>query len=87
MKKILTTSISNSLQGKIAAYGDITEYLNKKADFADALGFVAEQMASGKDTEILRLIGGLLSEHQEIIEMFYEEAREIAGEGITVADT
>lgn len=76
MKKILTTSISNSLQERIAAYGDTSEYLNKKADFADALGFVAGQMAYDNDTEKWRLIGALLSEYQKDIDLFHNEARE-----------
>ena len=74
MKKILITSISNSLQERIAGYGDTSEYLNKKADFADALGFVAGQMAYGKDTDKWQLIATLLSEHQQDIDLYHQEA-------------
>lgn len=74
MTEVKIISISDNLKERIAVYGDMTEYLNKKADFADAFGFIAEQMASGKDTEKLRLIGGLLSEHQGYIDLFHDEA-------------
>ena len=76
MKQIIITSISDNLKERIAAYGDTSEYLNKKADFADALGFVAGQMAYDNDTEKWRLIGALLSEYQKDIDLFHNEARE-----------
>ena len=77
MKEMKIISISENLKERIAVYGDTTDYLNKKADFADALGFVAGQMASDKDTEKWRLIGELLSEYQENIDLFHDEATEI----------
>lgn len=76
MKEVKIISISDNLKERIAVYGDMTEYLNKKADFADALGFVAGQMAYDNDTEKWRLIGALLSEYQKDIDLFHNEARE-----------
>ena len=75
MQKVIKLSISDNLKERIAAYGDTTEYLNKKADFADAFGFVAGQMASDNDTDKWRLIGVLLSEYQEDVDWFHDEAR------------
>ena len=74
MKELKIVSISDNLKERIAVYGDMTEYLNKKADFADAFGFVTSQMASDNDAEKWRLIGGLLSEHQQDIDLYHQEA-------------
>lgn len=74
MKELKIISISDNLKERIAVYGDMTEYLNKKADFADAFGFITSQMASDNDAEKWRLIGGLLSEYQENIDLFHDEA-------------
>ena len=74
MKKIFTVTISENLQQRIAGYGNTAEYLNKKADFADALGFVASNIGYGKDTDKWQLIATLLSEHQQDIDLYHQEA-------------
>lgn len=66
--------VSDKMYNCIAEMRDTTEYVNKKADFADALGFVAGKAAYGYDVEKWTLIGRLLSEYQDVIDRFNEEA-------------
>ena len=73
MKKMMNL-VSDRLYAEIEAYGDTTEYVNKKADFADALGFVAAKMAYGYDQEKWTLVGRLIAEYQETIDQYHIEA-------------
>ena len=65
--------VSDRLQESIKAYGDTTEYVNKKADLADALGFVASRVRFADD-EKWCLIGELLAEYQDVIDLWHQES-------------
>lgn len=74
MKQIVMNTVSDKLYESIAAYEDTTDYVNKKADFADALGLVASQMMNDRDVEKWHLVASLLNEYQQTIDLYHDEA-------------
>ena len=76
MKQVTINLVSEELYNAITMYGDTTEYVNKKADLADAFGFVSSHMVRDlEDLDKWYLLISLLTEYQEVIDLYHNEAR------------
>ena len=76
MKRVNELLVSFDLFQAINKYEESSDYINRKADFADAFGFITRQMQNDSDNvENWLLIMNMLTEFQDTVDLFFKEAK------------